>query len=143
MGGSDAPEFDDVLDSEPMKPSCAQRARSIGPRAFCIVFLHCGLWLGASASFAASSKPNVVFILADDLGVNDLSLYGSKFHETPNIDALARRGMMFTHADSARQLATRLDQLLADSAAVIPTANPAYAADTPSRKAKSGGPKKK
>ena len=126
-----------------MKPSYAQRARGIGPRVFCAVFLHCGLWWGASASFAAPPKPNVVFILADDLGVNDLSLYGSKFHETPNIDALARRGMTFTQPDRVRQLATRLDQLLADSGAVIPTANPAYAADTPSRKAKSGGPKKK
>ncbi len=52
-------------------------------------------------AFAAPAKPNVVFILADDLGVNDLSLYGSKFHETPNIDALAQRGMKFNQAYSA------------------------------------------
>ena len=52
----------------------------------------------------ASETPNVVFILADDLGVYDLSLYGSKFHETPNIDALAKRGMMFTQAYSANPL---------------------------------------
>ena len=49
-------------------------------------------------------KMNVVFILADDLGVNDLTLYGSKFHETPNIDALAKKGMMFTQAYSANPL---------------------------------------
>jgi arylsulfatase A-like enzyme len=55
-------------------------------------------------SATASNRPNVVFILADDLGVNDLSLYGSKFHETPNIDALARRGMKFTSAYSANPL---------------------------------------
>ena len=61
------------------------------------------LALGANACVAAfaASKPNVVFILADDLGVNDLSLYGSKFHETPNIDALARRGLKFNQAYSA------------------------------------------
>lgn len=53
---------------------------------------------------AAIERPNVVFILADDLGVNDLSLYGSKFHETPNIDALAKRGMIFTQAYSANPL---------------------------------------
>lgn len=45
--------------------------------------------------------PNVVFILADDLGWRDTSLYGSTFYETPHIDALARRGMMFTNAYAA------------------------------------------
>ncbi len=53
---------------------------------------------------ATSARPNVVFILADDLGVNDLSLYGSTFHETPNIDALAKRGMKFGRAYSASPL---------------------------------------
>ncbi len=55
-------------------------------------------------SISASEPPNVVFILADDLGVNDLSLYGSSFHETPNIDALAEKGMMYTQAYSANPL---------------------------------------
>jgi arylsulfatase A-like enzyme len=57
-----------------------------------------------SVSAAATDPPNVVFILADDLGVNDLSLYGSTFHETPNIDALANKGMKFTQAYSANPL---------------------------------------
>ncbi|SOE23206.1 Arylsulfatase A [Spirosomataceae bacterium TFI 002] len=55
-------------------------------------------------SLHAQKQPNVVFILADDLGVNDLSIYGSKFHETPNIDALAKKGMVFTQAYSANPL---------------------------------------
>ena len=61
------------------------------------------LYLGIffSLSLAAVDPPNVVFILADDLGVNDLSLYGSTFHETPNIDKLAEKGMVFTQAYSA------------------------------------------
>ena len=41
-------------------------------------------------------QPNVIYILADDLGYGDLSCYGQKKFETPNIDALADRGMMFT-----------------------------------------------
>lgn len=45
-----------------------------------------------------AAKPNIVFILIDDLGWGDFSCYGSKFHETPNIDALAREGVKFTHA---------------------------------------------
>ena len=69
-------------------------------------FLFCllGALSLAAAHAAARPGPNVVFILADDLGVNDLSLYGSKFHETPNIDALARRGMKFDRAYSASPL---------------------------------------
>jgi len=50
------------------------------------------------------AKPNVIFILVDDLGVNDLALYGSKFFETPNINLLAKRGMKFTQAYSASPL---------------------------------------
>ena len=42
--------------------------------------------------------PNIVFILADDLGWADLGCYGSSYHETPNIDKLARNGMTFTAA---------------------------------------------
>lgn len=53
---------------------------------------------------ADGSRPNIVFILADDLGWRDTSLYGSKFCRTPNIDALARRGMMFTQAYAAAPL---------------------------------------
>ena len=40
-------------------------------------------------------KPNVVFILADDLGYGDLSCYGQEKFETPNIDKLAQSGMLF------------------------------------------------
>ncbi len=54
-----------------------------------------------SSADAASSKPNVVLILADDLGWKDLSCYGSEFYETPNIDKLARDGVKFNQAYSA------------------------------------------
>lgn len=47
------------------------------------------------------SKPNVVFILADDLGWKDLSCYGSTFHQSPNIDAFAKTGMVFSQAYAA------------------------------------------
>jgi len=49
-------------------------------------------------SFAgdAANHPNIVFLLADDLGWADLGCYGSSFHETPEIDQLARDGMLFT-----------------------------------------------
>jgi arylsulfatase A-like enzyme len=43
----------------------------------------------------AASKPNVIYILADDLGYGDLSVYGQTNFSTPNIDALAKKGMLF------------------------------------------------
>ncbi len=43
-------------------------------------------------------KPNVLFILIDDLGCRDLGCFGSTFYETPNLDRLAARGMKFTNA---------------------------------------------
>ena len=44
------------------------------------------------------NSPNIVFLLVDDLGWNDLGCYGSTFYETPNIDQLAKDGMRFTDA---------------------------------------------
>jgi arylsulfatase A-like enzyme len=45
---------------------------------------------------APDKKPNVLFILVDDLGYGDLGITGSKFYETPNVDAIGRQGMVFT-----------------------------------------------
>jgi len=50
------------------------------------------------------NKPNVLFILADDLGYTDLSCMGSKYYETPNIDKIARNGMIFTNGYAACQV---------------------------------------
>jgi arylsulfatase A-like enzyme len=46
-------------------------------------------------------KPNVLFILADDLGYTDLSCMGSQYYETPNIDQIAQSGMIFTNGYAA------------------------------------------
>lgn len=55
----------------------------------------------AGAAAASADKPNIVLILADDLGWTDLGVYGSDLYETPHIDRLAREGMRFTQAYSA------------------------------------------
>jgi uncharacterized sulfatase len=55
-----------------------------------IGFLH------GSAHAAEAGKPNLIVILADDLGWADLGCYGNTFNETPNIDRLAGQGMRFT-----------------------------------------------
>ena len=46
-------------------------------------------------------RPNIVFILADDLGWADIGCYGADLHETPNLDRLARESMRFTDAYAA------------------------------------------
>ena len=66
------------------------------------------LGLGRAAR-AQSTKPNVVFIMADDLGYADVSSYGQRDFKTPNIDRLAAEGLRFTqaYANSAVCSATR------------------------------------
>jgi len=49
-----------------------------------------------SKPLQAAEKPNIVFILIDDMGWPDVVSYGHKFHETPNIDRLAKQGVRFT-----------------------------------------------
>src|SRR5712664_1438524 len=58
---------------------------------------------------AQSTKPNIVFIMADDLGYADVSCYGQRDYTTPNIDRLAIEGLKFTqgYANSAVCSATR------------------------------------
>lgn len=55
----------------------------------------------ASALAANRTPPNIVFILIDDYGWKDTGYNGSKFYETPHLDALARSGMVFPQAYSA------------------------------------------
>src|SRR4051812_1411807 len=72
--------------------------RSMGP-----LPLACALALlrvagSGPPSLAAPPPPNVIFILADDLGYGDLGCFGQTLIKTPNIDRLAARGMRFTRA---------------------------------------------
>jgi arylsulfatase A-like enzyme len=55
---------------------------------------------------STSRRPNILFILADDLGYGDLSCYGRPDYETPNLDRLAREGVRFSNAYSASPLCT-------------------------------------
>lgn len=58
----------------------------------------------APLAAVAADKPNIIFILADDLGAHDLRCTGSTFYETPNLDRLAQRGTRFTQAYAASPL---------------------------------------
>jgi len=66
-----------------------------------VVALSCA-WLIAgeravAQGLAEASKPNLVFILADDLGWTDLGCYGSRYYQTPHIDRMAEEGLRFTN----------------------------------------------
>jgi arylsulfatase A-like enzyme len=67
-----------------------------------ILFAALVCWSGLS--MAAARRPNFVLILVDDLGRQDLGCEGSAFHETPNVDRIAREGMRFAHGYSACQV---------------------------------------
>src|SRR4051794_23109359 len=68
-----------------MKPLCAWISLAIN---LCVAIA------GQSASAVPSPRPNVVLILADDLGFSDVGCYGGEIH-TPNIDSLAADGVRF------------------------------------------------
>lgn len=62
-----------------------------------LVFLLCAFFTISSSTEAASKQPpNIVFIIADDLGYNELGCYGQKWIKTPNIDKIAKNGIRFT-----------------------------------------------
>ncbi len=68
--------------------------------------LQVSLLLAVSFGFAplqaaTNAKPNIIFILVDDMGWTDVGCFGGKLYETPNIYALAKQGMKFTQAYSA------------------------------------------
>jgi arylsulfatase A-like enzyme len=65
------------------------------------VFLFIANLQPVSAKETKHAKPNIVFILADDLGAIDLGCTGSTFYDTPNLDKLAKEGMRFTQAYAA------------------------------------------
>lgn len=77
---------------------------SIRPRWFCLLFTLLA-WLTAHLQ-GHSAAPNIVIILADDLGYGDLGCYGSPNIRTPNLDRMAREGMRFTDFYSGAEVCT-------------------------------------
>ena len=55
---------------------------------------------------SAQTRPNIIYIMADDLGYADLSCYGRKDYQTPNLDHLASQGIKFMNAYAAAPVCT-------------------------------------
>jgi arylsulfatase A-like enzyme len=62
------------------------------------MLLGCGLLTAATMQAQEAQKPNIIYIMCDDLGYGDLACYGQKYISTPNIDKMASEGMLFTDA---------------------------------------------
>src|SRR5580658_3931408 len=77
--------------------SCNRRLNRYGCAVLCVVaaLLSRMVWAGAQPS-GKSSRPNIIVILADDLGFSDLGCYGSEI-PTPHLDKLAAGGLRFSH----------------------------------------------
>ncbi len=65
------------------------------------ILCFCAVTVCGPRPIDATTKPNIVFFLVDDLGWTDLGCYGSDFYQTPNIDRLASEGVRFTDAYAA------------------------------------------
>jgi len=63
----------------------------------CLIFTTLALFTLLCAPHVAAEKPNLIWIMADDLGYGDLGSYGQKVIATPHLDSMARDGMRFTH----------------------------------------------
>jgi arylsulfatase A-like enzyme len=74
------------------------------PRAKLLALISLLFLSGIAPAAEPAGKPNVVFILADDLGWADLTPYGSTFHDTPNLKRLADRSVRFTNYYAASPL---------------------------------------
>lgn len=76
-----------------------------------LLLAACGAHAGRSdvaptAASRSGPRPDIILIVADDLGVGDLGCYGADLIETPNMDGIAERGMRFTSAYSASSVCT-------------------------------------
>jgi len=92
-----------------LRTQMGQRWHAVGavrtqtPRLLAFLMFLCAF---CGHSFAAEMRPNVVIILADDLGYGDLGCYGSPNIRTPNLDRMAAEGMRFTQFYSVAEVCT-------------------------------------
>ena len=72
-------------------------ARETGGKLYFLLTALCILVLARIASADSSTPPNIIYIMADDLGYGDLGSYGQTVVQTPNLDQMAQKGLRFTN----------------------------------------------
>ena len=70
----------------------------------CAILIICTTFLFSCTQKADKERPNVLFILADDLGAFDLSYANNSYYESPNIDRISKEGVVFTNGYAAAQV---------------------------------------
>ena len=87
---------------------CGIGFQTVGRALLCAPPMCVALFLGAlgfqTNAAEPPARPNIIFILADDLGINDLHCYGRRDHHTPYLDRLAAQGTRFTSAYCAQPI---------------------------------------
>ena len=63
-----------------------------------LLLFGCGLLASATVQAQEAKKPNIIYIMCDDLGYADVGCYGQQYISTPNLDRMAAEGMLFTQA---------------------------------------------
>ena len=63
-----------------------------------LMLLGCSLLATTATQAQEAQKPNIIYIMCDDMGYGDLGCYGQKYISTPNLDNMAAEGMLFTDA---------------------------------------------
>lgn len=108
------------------------------PALLCLGLLAAGLF---GPLVAADRPPNIIFVLADDLGWTDVGCFGSKYYETPNLDRLASQGMRLTNHHHCQNCAPTRSALLsghtAPARAPTPSARSSASTGRPARSGRS------
>ncbi|MFO0918144.1 MAG: sulfatase-like hydrolase/transferase [Planctomycetaceae bacterium] len=89
-----------------LRPLSLSRLQDSWKTITCAAVLMLGVLGSAAGSDAAPRKPNIVIILADDLGYGDVGCYGATKIQTPRMDQLAREGLRFTDAHTPSAVCT-------------------------------------
>jgi len=100
MGGTGYSLRSNDMNRREFLKNCAAAAKGFVLSSYAFAAAGCALSVESAQARSGRRRPNIVFIFIDDMGWRDVGFMGSEYYETPNIDKIAGRGMVFTNAYS-------------------------------------------